>query len=276
MSDGHDDPGREGRTTPPDAPLAAIEESATSAPAEVRDDWTRYLTATAGALWQRPGASARNRSLVTVAAVAALGAPTELRTQVRLARRHGLTRLELCELMVHVGGYAGLALAREGMLALGDVFDTEDPSPEPAPAPAPDWPDDRRQRAHAVQVARHGTDWADRVIDALPLCDPDEPFTPDDLQWQAWIIETAFGDLWPRPNLTLADRARVTIAVLVVGGRPVELKAHISGGFTVGIPHTEMVELIMQLTPYVGFPAVVEAVKATAALVADQRGTTST
>jgi len=60
-----------------------------------------------GSLWAREGLSPRDRSLVTLGILIALGAESELRTHVRIARTNGLTEAELAEVVYHASGYAG-------------------------------------------------------------------------------------------------------------------------------------------------------------------------
>jgi len=64
-----------------------------------------------GSLWAREGLSRRDRSLVTLGILIALGAESELRTHVRIARTNGLTEAELAEVIYHASGYAGFPRA---------------------------------------------------------------------------------------------------------------------------------------------------------------------
>lgn len=69
------------------------------------------LTSVFGLLWARDGLSPRDRSLVTLGILIALGAENELRTHVRIALTNGLTRDELAEVVYHTAGYAGFPAA---------------------------------------------------------------------------------------------------------------------------------------------------------------------
>lgn len=60
-----------------------------------------------GDVWRRPGLSTRDRSLVTVAALAALHRPDQLNSHLRLALANGLTQEELVEALTHLAFYAG-------------------------------------------------------------------------------------------------------------------------------------------------------------------------
>ncbi|MFZ5654209.1 MAG: carboxymuconolactone decarboxylase family protein [Pseudomonadota bacterium] len=68
-----------------------------------------------GEIWARPELSRRDRSLLVVSVLAALGRADELDIHVPAALRHGVTRTELEEIMLTVFAYAGAPLAVEGM-----------------------------------------------------------------------------------------------------------------------------------------------------------------
>jgi len=69
------------------------------------------LTSVWGALWGREGLAPRDRSLVTLGVLIALGAETELRTHVRIALTNGLTEDEIAEVIYHSSGYTGFPRA---------------------------------------------------------------------------------------------------------------------------------------------------------------------
>ena len=68
-----------------------------------------------GDAWARPQLSRRDRSLVTVSILTALGRAAELEIHIPGAIRHGVTKTELEELMLTAMAYAGAPLAVEGM-----------------------------------------------------------------------------------------------------------------------------------------------------------------
>ncbi|MET3424593.1 4-carboxymuconolactone decarboxylase [Actinoplanes tereljensis] len=69
------------------------------------------LTSVWGSLWARPGLSPRDRSLVTISLLIALGAEAELKTHVRVGLTNGLTEDEIAEVIYHAAGYAGFPAA---------------------------------------------------------------------------------------------------------------------------------------------------------------------
>lgn len=75
-----------------------------------------------------------------------------------------------------------------------------------------------------------------------------------------YVIEFAYGDIYQRPGLDLAQRQLLTIACLVTQGScGTELKAHCEAALKVGMTPQMLVESILHCIPYVGFPRVLEA-----------------
>lgn len=77
-------------------------------------------------VWNRPGLSLRDRSLVTLAILAAGGHTAQLRAHLRGARRRGMTREEVLELMVQVAYYAGWPAGMSGQVLAEEVFEEEE------------------------------------------------------------------------------------------------------------------------------------------------------
>lgn len=75
-----------------------------------------------GEIWERPGLSKRDRSLVTVSSLVAQGRQNELPTHLRLALQNGLTRDELMEAITHLAFYAGWPSANTAIVVARQVF----------------------------------------------------------------------------------------------------------------------------------------------------------
>lgn len=60
-----------------------------------------------GDLWERPGLSKRDRSLVTVAALIATHRPEQLASHLERAINNGVTKEEITEVITHLAFYAG-------------------------------------------------------------------------------------------------------------------------------------------------------------------------
>ena len=75
-----------------------------------------------------------------------------------------------------------------------------------------------------------------------------------------YVFEFAFGDVFSRPGLDLKSREMVTVAALTaLGHAQPQLKAHISAALNVGCTRSEIVEIIIQMAVYAGFPAALNA-----------------
>jgi 4-carboxymuconolactone decarboxylase len=71
-----------------------------------------------------------------------------------------------------------------------------------------------------------------------------------------YIIEFPFGDIYSRPGLDLKTRQIATVAALTaLGTAGPQLRVHIHGALNVGCTQAEIVEVIMQMAVYAGFPA---------------------
>jgi 4-carboxymuconolactone decarboxylase len=79
----------------------------------------------------------------------------------------------------------------------------------------------------------------------------------------AYVVEFAFGDIHCRPGLQLREREIATIAALTaMGTAALQLRAHIHGALNVGCSQQEVVEVIMQMALYAGFPAAINGLRA--------------
>ncbi|PZO78914.1 MAG: 4-carboxymuconolactone decarboxylase [Mesorhizobium amorphae] len=87
----------------------------------------------------------------------------------------------------------------------------------------------------------------DRVVAALADIAPD---------FATYLLEFPFGDIYSRPGLDLRSREIATIAALAaMGNATPQLKVHIEAGLNVGLTRSEIVEVLMQMAVYAGFPA---------------------
>ena len=76
-----------------------------------------------GSTWQRDGLPRQTRSLITIAMLAALKAPTELKGHVRGALNNGCTVEEIQEVLLHSLVYCGAPAALEAFRAAQEIID---------------------------------------------------------------------------------------------------------------------------------------------------------
>jgi 4-carboxymuconolactone decarboxylase len=95
--------------------------------AKLAPDFFRYVAESAfGMIWSRPGLAIRDRSMVTVAQLAALGRSDELRAHLAGARNVGISREELIEVLMQTAVYAGVPAAVEALRVAADVLGTDE------------------------------------------------------------------------------------------------------------------------------------------------------
>lgn len=71
-----------------------------------------------------------------------------------------------------------------------------------------------------------------------------------------YIVEFGFGEIYSRPGLTLPQRELATISMLAaMGNAQPQLKVHLAAALNVGLSRTEIVEAMIQVSLYAGFPA---------------------
>ncbi len=75
-----------------------------------------------GSVWSRPYWDKRQRSIVTIALLAALGHDEELATHVRATRNTGATKEDLREAMMHVAIYAGVPAANRAIKIIKQTY----------------------------------------------------------------------------------------------------------------------------------------------------------
>lgn len=97
---------------------------------EFTEDFQDFITRYAwGDVWARPGLERRERSMLTLAALVALGAENEIAMHVRAALRNGLSADEIKEVFLHTAVYAGLPRANSAFAiaqqALAEERDAE-------------------------------------------------------------------------------------------------------------------------------------------------------
>jgi 4-carboxymuconolactone decarboxylase len=82
-----------------------------------------------GHVWGRPNWTTRERSMVTIALLAALGHFEEVAMHVRATANTGATREDVREALLHVAIYAGLPAANHAIKIAKQVFDEIDGAP---------------------------------------------------------------------------------------------------------------------------------------------------
>jgi len=87
----------------------------------------------------------------------------------------------------------------------------------------------------------------EQVVESLQAIAPD---------LARYVVEFPFGDIYMRPGLDLKSRQIATVAALTaLGTAQPQLKSHLRAALNVGCTQAELVEVVMQMAVYAGFPA---------------------
>jgi 4-carboxymuconolactone decarboxylase len=106
---------------------------------------------------------------------------------------------------------------------------------------------DERYRRGKDILGRINPDGLERINENLKDIAPD---------MARFVVEFAYGDVYSRPGLDLKTRELATVSALTaLGNCPLQLKSHINGALNAGWSRQEVVEVIMQMAVYAGFPA---------------------
>jgi len=126
-------------------------------------------------------------------------------------------------------------------------------TPSGARAEIVSYGDDRHSRGLRTLVEITGED-GERVVDSLRDIAPD---------LADWIVEFSYGDVMSRPGLDRRTRQLATVAALTaLGNAQPQLKVHIEGALNTGAKPHEVIEVIMQMAVFAGFPAAINALNA--------------
>lgn len=212
----------------------------------VAPDMVRFLIDVAGGdVLARPQLDVRSREVATIAALAAMGnAAPQLAVHIRGGLNSGLTPQQIIDILYLVTVFAGFPAGLNAIAVAGNVFDEMGiaftPSPE-AHAQST-----RRERGLRTLDATSGGA-GEAVLAAMnklapPLCE--------------LLIDFCYGDVIARDHLTPAYKEITMIAAACARGCMLpQLKVHVQAALNVGMSQEEIIEVLIQMAIYAGFPA---------------------
>jgi 4-carboxymuconolactone decarboxylase len=109
----------------------------------------------------------------------------------------------------------------------------------------------RLLRGHEKGRAMLGGPW-DRVVEALEAASPD---------FARYVVEFAYGEVYPRPGLDIRARELVAVTCLTMQGLKPQLETHVHAALESGVSEEELMELFIHLALYVGFPTALSGLK---------------
>ena len=217
--------------------------------ADIAPDLGRFIVEfTYGDIYSRPGLDAPQRQLVTIGALAAQGdTKPQLNFHAAAALQVGVSPVEILESLIHLAPFTGFPRVLNSIAVVREVFAARGTTLEPPVHGDARNRYDRGAEKLAEVDGQHGLD----VIDSLNDIAPD---------LGRYIVEFAFGDVYHRPWLDLRKRQLVTIGALTaLGDTAPQLKVHLGAALNVGLSRTQVLEVLIHLVSYTGFPRVLNA-----------------
>jgi 4-carboxymuconolactone decarboxylase len=174
-------------------------------------------------LWKNDILTARDRSLVTVAAMIQRGQPIELAYQIGLALDNGVTAAEVSETIAQLSFYSGWGNGTNAVDVAAQIF------------------------------ADRGID-PDQLVEANRIAAVEGLIGPAISRLADFTTQVLFRDLWLRPALSPRDCSLVTMTGLITANLPAQIVFHINKAMDNGMTQGQVAEVITHLAFYAGWP----------------------
>jgi 4-carboxymuconolactone decarboxylase len=192
-------------------------------------------------VWKRPALSARDRSIVTVAALIARIQTIGMLHYFNRALDSGVTPGELSEIITHLAFYSGWSNAFSAVAIAKDIFVQrgigEDQLAEVSPKLLPT--DEEAESKRATTVEQNFGAVSAGVVQ--------------------YTTDLLFCDLWLRPGLAPRDRSLVTVSALIASGQVAQITYHLNRAMDNGLTKEQASEVLTHLAFYAGWPNVFSA-----------------
>ncbi|EPR36360.1 Carboxymuconolactone decarboxylase [Desulfovibrio sp. X2] len=223
----------------------------------------------AGEILSRPGPDISDRQTATVAALMALGnAPAQLAVHIRGSLNAGLSPRQIIEIIYVTMIFSGFASALNAITVAREAFreaGVELPLPREAVHAGTEEPTPADRHTKGLAVMKATSDRAgNAVIDALADIAPD---------MARFIVDFSYGEIFSRTTLSPRKKEIAMIAATAARGTMApQLKVHIRAALVVGVSKEDIVEILLQMAVYAGFPAALNALAAAREAFAEAEG----
>lgn len=206
-----------------------------------------------GEVWKRQALAARDRSLITLAALVSAGQSAQLTGHLNLGLDNGLKPSEISALITHLAFYAGWPNAMSAVGVAKKVFTERGIAAEQIVPPRSELltldPATEVKRRAAVEAATAAV-------------------APD---LGRYTNDVLFADLWRQTDLTARDRSLITVASLITQGQVAQLPFHLNRAMDNGLTESQAAEVVTHLAFYVGWPKAMSAVPVLKEVFASRR-----
>lgn len=210
-----------------------------------------------GEMLSRDGLAPKAKLLAIVSMLAAAGnRAAALRLHLEGALARGVTQQEIIEVLIQISVYKGFPSALNAFAVAREVFAAPAPTTKAGidASGETESRDERFERGRATLAKTSGAA-GDAVVHSFDDIAPD---------LGRMIVEHSYGEIFSRPGIDLKTRELSACAALAaVGSAATEtpLRVHINAALNVGVNREEILETLLNLSPYCGFPATQQAVR---------------
>ncbi|QLA19546.1 carboxymuconolactone decarboxylase family protein [Desulfolutivibrio sulfoxidireducens] len=225
--------------------------------ADIAPDMGRFIVEFGyGDIFTRPGLDPASRQVATIAALTALGnAAPQLRFHIEAGLAAGLSPEAVVEVLFVATVFAGFPAGLNAITVAREAFAAKGVKVPPVKIDGREADDRRRRGIEALAVTSKNA--GQKVLDSLADIAPD---------FAGFILDFSYGDVISRPILTPAHKEIAMIAAATARGTmEPQLRVHIKAARAVGLTREQIVEVIIQMAVYAGFPAALNALSATRA-----------
>jgi 4-carboxymuconolactone decarboxylase len=210
-----------------------------------------------GEMLARDGLDQKAKLFAIISMLAASGnRAAALRLHLAGALAHGVTREEIIEVLIQLSVYRGFPAALNAFAVAKDIFAAASPTiganvPPPAVVESRA---DRLGRGRATLAKTSGSS-GDAVVRSFDDVAPD---------LGRMIVEHSYGEVFSRSGIDMKSRELSACAALAAVGSAtteIPLRVHINAALNVGATQEEILETLVNLTPYSGYPATQQAVR---------------
>ena len=211
-----------------------------------------------GEIFARDALDERTRQLAIVIMLATAGnRAVALQRHIEAALRAGLSQVELTEAFMQLAIYAGFPTALNAITTATAVFSSELPNAR-APTLVAVAPSEPRATRHARGLATLAETSRDAGASVIASFDDLAPALGHA------IVEHAYGDVFARQEIDLRTRELAACAAFAAVGNQAmstPLRVHVQAALNCGATRAEITEVLLNLVPHCGYPAVEEALR---------------
>jgi len=210
-----------------------------------------------GEMLARDGLDQKAKLFAIISMLAASGnRAAALRLHLAGALAHGVTREEILEVLIQLSVYRGFPAALNAFAVAKDIFAAGSPTiganvPPPAVVESRA---DRLERGRATLAKTSGSS-GDAVVRSFDDVAPD---------LGRMIVEHSYGEVFSRSGINMKSRELSACAALAAVGSAtteIPLRVHINAALNVGATREEILETLVNLIAYSGYPATQQAVR---------------